>query len=181
MVPTTIITDASWLDLFDTFESTALRLETQPSYLVEAEQEEFTQFLATGAVVDDDPDRRWRRQMRAARDSGRRVARVRFISEPLGDYQRYLFACNRFNDEDGEDIRYLTYRRAAELGLPRIDFWLFDDRTVLMMNFDDRGRPLDKELIEDDQVHAERARAWIALALEHAVPYRALLNEPSAG
>lgn len=174
-----VITDASWLDLFDGFERTAMRLETQPSYLVEAEQDEFAQFLATGLVEDDDPDRRWRRQMRAARDTGRLVARVRLISEPPGDYQRFLIACNRFNDEDGEDIRYLTYRRAAELGLPLRDYWLFDDTTLLRMNFDDRGRPLDKELVDHDPAAAEQAREWLAVAMEHAVPYRDLVKEPS--
>jgi hypothetical protein len=175
-----LITDASWLDLFDTFERTAVRLETRPSYLVEAEREEYERFLATGLVEDDDPDRRWRRQMRAARDTGRLVARVRFINEPLGDYQRYLFACNRFNEEDGEDIRYLTYRRAAELGLPLRDFWLFDDRQLLLMNFDERGRPLDKELVEHDPAATERARGWLATAMEHATPYRELAKELSA-
>lgn len=175
-----VITDASWLDLFDTFERTALRLETRPSYLVDAEQEEYERFLATGIVEDDDPDRRWRRQMRAARDTGRQVARVRFISEPPGDYQRFLMACNRFNEEDGEDIRYLTYRRADELGLPLRDFWLFDDSQLLLMHFDKDGRPLDKELVDNDREAAEQARTWIALAMEHATPYRELVKEPSA-
>lgn len=179
-MPVTVITDASWLDLFDTFERAAVRLETRPSYLVDAEQEEFGRFLATGVVEDDDPDRRWRRQMRAARDSGRQVARVRFIREPPGDYQRYLIACNQFNEEDGEDIRYLTYQRAAELGLPQVDFWLFDDRLVLMMAFDDKGRPLDKELVEDDAAAVDQAREWISLAMEHATPYRELVKELSA-
>ncbi|RAG83569.1 hypothetical protein DN069_21485 [Streptacidiphilus pinicola] len=175
-----VITDASWLDLFDTFERTAIRLETQPAYLVDAEQEEYQRFLATGIVEDDEPDRRWRRQMRAARDTGRRVARVRFVTEPPGDYQRYLFACNRFNDEDGEDIRYLTYRRAAELCLPLADFWLFDDAVLLKMNFAEQGRPLDKELVDRDRAAAEQARVWLALAMKHATPYRELAREPSA-
>ncbi|MBF9066570.1 DUF6879 family protein [Streptacidiphilus fuscans] len=172
-----LITDASWLDLFDTFERAALRLETQPSYLVDAEQEEYAQFLATGAVEDEEPDRRWRRQMRAARDTGRQVARVRLIDEPPADYQRFLIACNRFNDEDGEDIRYLNYRRADELDLPREDFWLFDDATLLRMRFDELGRPLDKELVDNDPAAAKQARDWLALAMKHATPYRDLAKE----
>ncbi|MEY9844565.1 DUF6879 family protein [Streptacidiphilus sp. MAP5-3] len=170
------ITDASWLDLFDTFEGTAMRLETQPSYLVDAGREESAQFLATGRVEDEGPDRRWRRQMRTARDTGRLVARVRLISEPPGDYQRFLIACNRFNDEDGEDIRYLTYRRAEELGLPLGDFWLFDEQVLLRMDFDKSGRPLDKELVDADSAAVAQAREWVALAREHAMPYRELVK-----
>jgi hypothetical protein len=54
-------------------------------------------------------------------------------------------------------------------GLPRQDFWLFDERAVVIMEYDSDGNQLGREFLHD----ADPAPyvAWKRLALDHAVPF----------
>ncbi len=103
----------------------------------------------------------WLNTVRARIAEGRVVRRVRVVSLPLSDYNRFGLWTAAFNNEAGEDIRYLARDEAA--GLPEFDYWLFDSRTAAKMHFDD-GVALDSDLINDPTVLVElnyqRDAAW---------------------
>jgi hypothetical protein len=69
----------------------------------------------------------------------------------------------------GEDIRILDLTSQPNPGLPSQDFWLFDETSVVRMDYDDQGVQLGRELLEgiDPALYAE----WQRLALAHAQPY----------
>ena len=69
----------------------------------------------------------------------------------------------------GEDIRILDLTSRPDPGLPGLDFWLFDETSVVRMDYDDRGVQLGRELLEGIDP-APYAR-WQHLALAHAQPY----------
>ena len=54
-------------------------------------------------------------------------------------------------------------------GLPGQDFWLFDDTSVVRMDYDERGTQLGRELLED----ADPAPyvEWQRIALTHSQPF----------
>jgi hypothetical protein len=71
------------------------------------------------------------------------------------------------NVEAGEDIRILDVTN-LDLDLPTQDFWLFDDATVVDLNFAPDGSLVNRDQREDP--HLTRYRRWRDLALAHAVP-----------
>lgn len=104
----------------------------------------------------------WLIDIREATDAGRRFRRVRVISLPPSDYSRFGLTYSKYNNDAGEDIRYLA-RDDAD-GLPGFDYWLFDSRTVARLHFDDQDQLLGFELVEDPAVVVElnyqRDAAW---------------------
>ena len=166
----TLVEDDDAFDrLFATVERTAYRWETRDFYDVPVEREGYRRFLA-----GDDPGTDWFQPwltiIRTATAAGRRFERVRVAREPLSDYLRFeLWAC-RYNVEVGEDMRYLDADRAAELGLPDYDYWLFDDERLVRMYFNDGGRMERAEIITDPAA-VEEHRQYRRLAWAVAVPY----------
>jgi hypothetical protein len=157
-----------WRSFFDAFKRTAFRLETYPAYGVTTEREEYEHFLFSGrlSIPDDDP---WLRRVRRFRATGRWVGRVHTITRPLTDYLRYEFEVYRHSVTAGEDIRILDLTGQPDSGLPAQDFWLFDDTSVVRMDYDDEGTQLGRELLEDTDP-APYVR-WQQVALARALPY----------
>ena len=150
-----------WRALFETFEHTAFRLEVRDRYNVPSEQGPLHQLLDDGvedpAWLDD-----WLVDIRQAADAGRRFRRVRVVSLPLTGYSRFGLTYAKYNNEAGEDIRYVAREDAA--GLPQFDYWLFDSRTVARMHFDDQDHLLGFELVDDPalvvELNYQRDAAW---------------------
>jgi len=94
------------------------------------------------------------------------------VTEPHTDYVRWELALDPQNIDAGEDIRYLSRRRAEGIALPTEDCWLFDDvRLVLsLFGFKPEGgsggfvRTYDPDLIRQYRVVC--SQVW-----SRAVPY----------
>jgi uncharacterized protein DUF6879 len=160
-----------WAHALHDFERTAFRFECQGMYHEPYEQQALRQYLA-----GDEPDlaylRPWLDDVRRGTDAGRRYSRVRVVTDPITDYLRFELAVTPHNEAAGEDVRVLPAACAAELGpLPKADFWLFDDRLVTVMHFDEReGFQYAEAVTAPDQVARFleiRERVWDA-----AVPFR---------
>jgi hypothetical protein len=158
----------AWDIFFDSFKQEAFRLETHPVYDMTSEHEEYEEFLATGELHIPDDDG-WLTRVRHYGASGRWVGRVHVLSRPLTDYLRYEFAVYRHTVRAGEDVRILDLTECANPGLPAQDFWLFDDSAVVRMDYDEHGRQLGRELLED--VDPAPYVEWKRMALAHAQPF----------
>jgi hypothetical protein len=133
---TELLTGGEFRRRCQAFERTAFRLETRERYVEEKEQEPMRRFLA-GEPPEDGWFRDWYEAVEQMATEGRRMARVRVVSEPHSDYTRFgLDLASRLNVPSGEDIRYLPRVRARELDLPEEDFWLLDSSAVLILHFD---------------------------------------------
>lgn len=150
--------------LFHQFEHTAYRLEMREGYY---EKEQLSQFLA-GGPVDISYMNDWLALIVKLRVAGKRIERVRVVSEPHSDYTRYgLWLC-QYNTRAGEDIRYVPRKQAG--GLPDHDYWLFDSSLLYAVRFTDDDQLLGAELI-DDPAAVIQAGYWRDAAWHHAVPY----------
>lgn len=153
--------DSRWHGLFETFEHTAYRLHVRDDYNVPIERESKAQFIETGtAELEWFQD--WLTAIRKAKAAGRTFRRVRVVSLPLTDNARYSMWVAQFNNEAGEDIRYLAREDARDL--PEFDYWMFDSRTVAKMHFSDQDELLGFELIQDPaevvELNYQRDAAW---------------------
>jgi len=152
----------------ETFEHTAFRLETRDRYIDEEEQEPLRRFLA-GESPDDAWFMDWCEAVERIAAEGRRMERVRVVSEPHSDYTRFgMDLARRLNIPSGEDIRYLPRNKAKELALPDEDFWLLDSVRVLVVHFDS-DRLLGAELVTDPAEVVKRGH-WRDLAWHYAIP-----------
>ncbi|MGH3615679.1 MAG: DUF6879 family protein [Pseudonocardia sp.] len=158
----------AWRSFFDAYKREAFRLESLPSYGVASEDEELQGFLSGGELVipDDDP---WLRRVRHFRATGRWIGRVHVLRQPLSDYLRYEFAVYAHTVRAGEDVRILDLAAHHDLDLPAQDFWLFDDRHVVRMDYDGDGVQMGRELLE--QVDPAPYVARKQQALELAMPF----------
>jgi hypothetical protein len=115
------------------------RLETLDSYDAPNEREPFAAFLA-GKPVDDGWRANWRRIAGDITASGRSMARVHVVSEPVSDYMRFMMLHGYpANVASGEDVRILGRGAAREGGLPGMDYWLFDDDLAAVLAYDANG------------------------------------------
>jgi hypothetical protein len=164
----------AWRVFFDSFQREAFRLETRPVYDMASEREEYEQFLATGElhIPDEDP---WLARVRQFRADGRWIGRVHVLRQPLGDYLRYELAVYRHTSQAGEDIRILDLTTQPDPGLPGQDFWLFDESAVVRMDYDDHGRQIGRELLEDPD--PAPYVTWKRTALARAQPLMQYLRQ----
>lgn len=72
--------------LFQTFESSAFKMETRDRYSVDGERDEFRAFLDGGDMPKEWEDSPWVHSMTRA---GKALQRVHILRSPLSDYLRF--------------------------------------------------------------------------------------------
>ncbi|GAA1358000.1 DUF6879 family protein [Streptomyces beijiangensis] len=167
-----LISGAERNQLFESFAQDAFHLELRDDYSVPDEDGPYADWLR--GVVDHSYMAPWTDMVRRVTGEGKSVRRVRVVSEPHTPYVQWEYATTAVNAEAGEDIRWLPrHNLPKHLTLPvgGNDWWLFDDKTLAVGHFDQTGRVLGSELIEDPYIVTECARVrdllWTA-----ATPHR---------
>ena len=162
-------TDTWGAKYFAEFERSAFRLEVQPTYTMPTEQPNVARFLSGELTPPEGHNKAWHDTICRNAETGRRMQRVRVVRIPLTDYQRYGFAWSiPGNTAAGEDVRILDVTD-AELDLPLFDFWLFDDREAVRLNFREDGTLASVEL--DDDADLDEYYRWRDRALQAATPF----------
>jgi hypothetical protein len=152
--------------LFESFRRSAFRLETLPEYRVPQDVESLKAFRNGESRPQGRDDRPWLTTVHRAIARGARMQRVRLVETPLTEYQRFQFRWGyEENTTAGEEISILDYEPD---GLLRVDFWLFDDRTAVVLEYDDAGRFLRAVMAET----VEPYRQARDMALKSSVPFR---------
>ena len=147
-------------------QRSAWRFEAQPTYTMPREQENLRRWRA-GESKPEWHNAEWHERVRGYRADGKNVGRVRVVRRPLTEYVRFqLDWAIPGNIEAGEDIRILDLT-ALELDLPAHDFWLFDDETIVDLNFNPDGTLLNLQLREDPDL--PMYLEWRDTALAQAV------------
>jgi len=161
------LADPQFGQLFTGVRRSWFRLETLQRYDVPYERGDFAAFRR-GEPLDTTPGP-WQATIREHVTAGRQLARVHVIDEPVSDYVRYELAAYEPNVEAGEDVRVIPVRGGAwPPGVPRHDFWLFDDGRLWLMDYDAMGVFQAARLVDDPGTVAQH-RQWRDAALARAV------------
>jgi hypothetical protein len=126
-------------------------MEVRDSYAVPSESEPLRRFLS-GQPRLNEPDESWQawaELLQEATDRGVAVSRLRVVTVPHSDYQRWLLSETADNIEAGEDIRYLPRHLVDTDEIPRDDFWLFDDEKVAFNLISQDGKPAGAAITTD--------------------------------
>ncbi|MFF9757728.1 DUF6879 family protein [Streptomyces sp. NPDC014344] len=163
----------SFEDLLDSAQTHALHLELRDVYAVGEEREVYDAFLRDGSVPADDSEfwSGWLPLVQRTVARGVQVCRARIVSEPVTDYIRFEHAIIDANLRVGEQVRWLSRRRASALALPGNDFWLIDDRLVRWNLFSGDGQALEPDHTDDPaavKLCVEAFRSVWDLAIDHA-------------
>jgi hypothetical protein len=148
-----------------------VHLETRDSYGTEVELPHMAQWRR-GEPDDFAWLSWWLEMLRGHRAAGRTCRRLRIVSEPLSDYQRWTLSHAGLFVDAGEEIRYLPRRRLTTIALPGSgDFYLFDEETVLFLHYAGNGTNASFEITEDVRTAHACGQAFEA-AWELALPFR---------
>lgn len=167
-----LISSAERNRLFERFHHDAFHLELRDDYSVPDEDGPFQRWLG-GEETEHSYLAPWFRLVRQSTARGMTVRRVRVVSEPLTPYIQWEHTVTAANEGAGEDIRWLPRRLLpadAVFPFDGQDWWLFDDRLLAVGYFDQAGRVLGSQIIEDTDTVTQcarlRDRLW-TLAVPH--------------
>jgi hypothetical protein len=138
---------AWWLQ---NFRRSAFRLETLPVYSVPQEEEWFAEWRRSGKLPELTPDNdSWLKLVTEARRAGKQLQRVHLVTPPLSDYLRFELATQIPSVDCGEDCRIVEAAHVQPTVSQLYDYWLMDDTIVIRLRYDEDGRFLGTEQIED--------------------------------
>lgn len=148
----------------------AFRLEAQKEYAIGSERSDFQRFLDGNPVPPPDVPwwKQWLDQVARSAEAGRTMSRVRVVEEPPTPYQEFGRWAASWHVAAGEDIRYLSRSAFNRLGIPADDWWLLDDKLILM-HYTSSGAIEGRELVTDKGIVALH-REWQDLAVRHSIP-----------
>jgi hypothetical protein len=128
----------------------AFRLETLPQYLVSQDIDAFAAWKSGMPLPASTPETSpYLAAVQKRTQAGCRRYRVHILDYPLSEYSRYELDAYRPNQAAGEEI-YLADRAShAALRDLHEDFWLIDDEILIRMIYDDEGRFLGPERVQD--------------------------------
>jgi hypothetical protein len=151
-----------WLE---NFKESAFRLERCPSYNMPEEAEMLAAFKR-GEKVQLPENHPWPPLVKRQCSAGKVMQRARVVSRPPTEYERFELSLYPHSIEAGEQICVYERGSIPEIFRYEADFWLFDNHTVYILNYDAEGHFLGTEPAYD-MVTYRRIRD---LALERSIP-----------
>jgi hypothetical protein len=141
----------AFIKLLSNYKQEAFRLETLPIYDVSEERESFDTFLQTGAVVLDDDLADYIHEHAQHIRFGKQHIRARVVPDPITDYFIYETKVWYIPQHDvGFKHYFLDFDVYKQKFTSVRDFWLFDDETVVYMNYDATGKFLWVDIMDDE-------------------------------
>lgn len=126
-------------ELVNSAQRSIFRLEAQPSYDVTAADRDVARYLA-GEEPDMERKQKWLDVLRARVARGVTLHHVRVLRLPPSDYDRMVCEWGYPNYvRVGQQVRVLPVLGPETESWSR-DFYLLDDKTVVLLSYDDVGR-----------------------------------------
>jgi hypothetical protein len=159
-----ILDEAGLGEYLDQAQHELFRLEVLDAYEVESDGGDFSRYLSGEPGPDPARKEPWLQRLRADAARGFRNYRVHVLTSPLSPYLRYECEWGYApNAEAGEDIRILDLAKTpTPAQLIFEDFWLMDNRTMVLMRYDE-GRFARAEVLPDgvlSRYQVARDAAW---------------------
>lgn len=82
--------------------------------------------------------------------SGVKMERVKLVIEPLTEYTKSELIVHAKSKTFGDDIKTINEITFNKLSIPQEDFWLIDERLVLIMKYSESGEYLGFDIEESD-------------------------------
>jgi len=132
------------------------RLEGRAEYRVPGEQENIEKWKKGELDMKNNKEwQGWMGSLKSAKAKGIATKRVRVVPKPLPDYIKYEISLwQDHSTKNGEELFFINseeYQKiVAGCGFNPKDFWLFDDKKLLILNYSHNGQFSGEILIADD-------------------------------
>ena len=131
---------------FNSFKKNAFRVEILQSYDVSEEQDAYDYFLLNRKLPEWSQDE-WLNIIKQAKARWATMQRVHLIQFPISQYLSFELEEYKNNIKAWEKIFYIHFENCSIK--IESDFWIFDDNTVLKMNYDKNASFINFEEIKD--------------------------------
>ncbi|GGJ74851.1 hypothetical protein GCM10010123_01020 [Pilimelia anulata] len=134
------ITYDEFVDRYEAISSGWDHMEFRDGYGTARELPRFATWQETG--IDDGAwlDN-WCTKVSSIASAGRRLRRLKVVSDPVSSYHRWIASIVHRIDAAGESHRWCYRPATAGIPQPGADFYLLDDSAVIFLHFDAEGRP----------------------------------------
>lgn len=142
---------------FSSFKTSAFRLEMLESFSIPEEQAFLRRYQAGEKKPPKGFNSEWTDIIKNANKRGGSFNRVRIVRRPINDYLRFEVAWGySVNVAAGEGIRIVDYSALSfKTAVPSLkDFWLFDDSSCFLMEYDSIGSFLGVSRLDERFVPA---------------------------
>ncbi len=129
------------------------RLESLPVYNVPGDMKIFEEWKKSKKFPAGSYEE-WIQKLEKTKQRGVVMQRARVSTLPLSDYLKYeTDFWKRFSSKHGEQISFIDKEKfekiKSDAGFELKDFWMFDDKLVIIFHYNENGNFLDEELITD--------------------------------
>ncbi|TDO69192.1 hypothetical protein EV651_101232 [Kribbella sp. VKM Ac-2571] len=163
------ITETDLTELTGSFRRSMVHLETRDAYGTETELPYMAKWKR-GEPDDYDWLEDWCQKIRDHVNAGRTARRVKIVSEPLSDYQRWAYEVFTPIARAGEDVRWMPRRSVSTICIPGNDYYLFDDERVVFLHYAGSGLNTAYTMTTDADV-VEMCSAAFEKVWELSVPH----------
>ncbi len=130
------------------------RLEAIPEYNVPEDLIAFEKWKRKKSDLDE-ASKKWLENLDKTKERGVKMQRVRVVQLPLSDYVKYEMNFWKHSIRNEEEILFLLeneYRKAIQtLNFKPRDFWMFDDKVLIIFHYDETGDFVKEESITDEK------------------------------
>jgi hypothetical protein len=168
-----VLSEAELDPFFDEVARDLFRMEARREYAVGVESDRLRAYLAGEPYDPSAEPAGWYSYIRGKVNAGVAFRKVRVVRTPLSLYERWECEWSYpATERCGQRTFILDLAEAPEpLELPGYDWWMFDERVVLRMHYDDAGGFVGAERLDQATVGAHVGYRDAALAV--AVPFPA--------
>ena len=144
-------------EMFKNFKKTACRIEALPQYKIIGDEWERYQAFTKGEYREKYNSSSWPKMLKDYKKMGKVVERIRVVPNQLTSYLIFEFNCYVQSIIAGEQINVVDKSEYDKLvnSKTRGDYWIFDNKDVLYMEYDEEGAFIGSRLIEDNEIKNE--------------------------
>jgi hypothetical protein len=127
---------------FEKFKKYAFRLELLQKYDIDLEKESFLKFKKTAKIAKTN-NMEWLKTLDHIKKRKVKIQRIRVIIEPVSSYIKYEIKSYQNNIKHGEEIFFIKESDFKKTNTKiNHDYWLFDDKRVLKLKYNKKGKYL---------------------------------------
>ncbi len=157
------------------------RFESIPFYRVPEDIILFEKWRK-GKQINKTDFQEWFTFLEETKKRGVIIQRVRIVALPVSDYVKYEIDVWNHSKRYGETVFFLELKSYKELtkqvDFKPKDFWMFDNKTLVIFHYNNNGEFLREERIKDRKI-IRKYRDLKRELLKNSIPKKQFLNDQS--
>lgn len=128
---------------FENISDSLFRLETLQDYSAEDGEETVSNFIKTGEIGFDISKLPFWQYIKELNNKEIETSRVKIIKYPLSDYIKFsLEFFKQASKYSGDKVYIINQIDFEKLNLPKVDYWLKDNKYLLIGTYGNKGKLL---------------------------------------